>query len=777
MDTTTDLRSITPAEADVLVRAALPAYGIDPDKAVLEMVKHRENFVYKLARAGEPDLVLRLHRPGLRTDAQIGAEMNFLAAAAERGIAVPKALRAADGSLFISAIDGFGRCCQIDLQEWITGSAQMGSIDEGLFGTSTLEPAAFRQLGTELASLHDMAEELDPRDWDSRGAWDAAGLTGSAPLWGDPLALSGMDHAQRSLLRGALDAAGAELADFGTAGDRYGPIHADLTPENVLVADGVLRVIDFDDFGPGYFLFDLVTALFWYQPHPRYGEFHDALLAGYRSVRELDRAHLLLWPALRLARGASYLGWAAERDGQPDSEFITENLLPLVLRLAENYPKGLDMTSSDTDKLLARRHATIGTHSPLFYSEPISLASADGVWLTAADGTRYLDGYNNVPHVGHCNPVVVEAARAQGMTLNLHSRYLNEPMVDYAEKLLATFPAPLERVFFTNTGSESNELALRVARQHTGNRGVLVSDFSYHGNTTSLAELTTGLAVRESLGAHVRPVHIPDLDHAAGLDEDALTARALAQVEEAIASLQAAGFGLSAVLLDPLFSTEGLNRVPRGYVAGLVQRVHAAGGLVISDEVQSGFGRTGESMWGFSLHGIAPDLVTLGKPMGNGHPMGAVVTTTELLEEFGAHNMYFNTFAGNPVSAAIGTAVLAVMGEQDLMGNSKVLGARAKQALAPMAAASSIAGAVKGTGLFFGVEINHPDGAPWADGAKAVIEHMKSHGVLVSRIGPNDNVLKMRPPMVINTGQLDLLVAAFANALASVEAGAPAPTT
>ena len=338
----------------------------------------------------------------------------------------------------------------------------------------------------------------------------------------------------------------------------------------MLVADGALRIIDFDDFGPGYFLFDLVTALFWYQPHPGYGQFQDALFAGYRSVRELDPEHLKLWPALRLARGASYLGWAAEREGQDDSDFILENLLPLVLRLAENYPKGLNMTTTSTDNLLARRHATVGTHSPLFYSEPLSLSSAEGVWITATDGTRYLDGYNNVPHVGHCNPTVVEAARAQGLTLNLHSRYLNEPMVDFAEKLLATFPAPLDKVFFTNTGSESNELALRLARQHTGNRGVLVSDFSYHGNTTSLAEMTTGLSAREGLGAHARPIHIPDLEHADGLDEETLTARALAQVDEAIASLNDAGFGLSAALFDPLFSTEGLNRVPRGYVSGLV---------------------------------------------------------------------------------------------------------------------------------------------------------------------------------------------------------------
>ena len=540
----------------------------------------------------------------------------------------------------------------------------------------------------------------------------------------------------------------------------------------MLTSPAGLRVIDFDDFGPGYFLFDLVTALFFFQPHPAYPAYREALFQGYGSVRELPPEHLELWDTLRLARGASYLGWAAAREGQDDALFIFENVLPLVLRLAADYAKDsptlISETVSTTDELLARRFATVGRHSPLFYAQPIALASAEGVWLTDTEGRRYLDGYNNVPHVGHCNPRVVAAACAQAKVLNLHSRYLNEPMVAYAEKLLSCFPAPLDKMFFTNSGSESNELALRIARQHTGARGVLVSDFSYHGNTSALAELTTGLVTREGLGEHVRPIRIPDLEHAGGLTEDELTAAALAGVDAAIASLKAAGIGLSAVLFDPLFSTEGLNRVPRGYVAGLADRVHAAGGLVIADEVQSGFGRTGDAMWGFELHGIVPDLATLGKPMGNGHPLGAVVTTTALLDEFGSHNMYFNTFAGNPVSAATGLAVLQEMEDRSLRANARGLGAGIQLRLREVAAESPAAGAVKGRGLFFGVEIVRPDGGPWAEGAKAVIEHMKANGVLVSRIGPDDNVLKMRPPMVIGREETELLLEAFGAALLHV---------
>ncbi|GAA3678022.1 aspartate aminotransferase family protein [Arthrobacter ginkgonis] len=417
--------------------------------------------------------------------------------------------------------------------------------------------------------------------------------------------------------------------------------------------------------------------------------------------------------------------------------------------------------------LLARRHATLGSHSPLFYETPLELVSGNGVWLTDAQGRTYLDGYNNVPHVGHANPVVADAVNAQLRTINLHTRYLNSRVVEYAEALLATFGDGLQRLFLTNSGSEANELALRVARQHSGNTGVLVSDFSYHGNTTSLAELTTGLQVREPLGAHVRPVRIPD-----ALAADAgerLLEQALAEVDAAIASLQEAGHGVSAFLFDPLFSTEGLLQPPAGYVDGVAARVRAAGGLVIADEVQSGFGRVGSSMWGHQMFGIEPDLVTLGKPMGNGYPVGGVVTTADLLDEFGRNNMYFNTFAGTPVSSAAGLAVLQVMEEEGLMAQAAGVGAHIADRLRPLAAKSTHVGAVRGRGLFFGLDIVEADGTPAPALAKALIEDMKTRGVLISRVGRHDNVLKMRPPMVFTREHADQLLEQLGLALEALE--------
>ncbi|PRY49587.1 acyl-CoA reductase-like NAD-dependent aldehyde dehydrogenase [Geodermatophilus tzadiensis] len=407
--------------------------------------------------------------------------------------------------------------------------------------------------------------------------------------------------------------------------------------------------------------------------------------------------------------------------------------------------------------LRARRAAVIGPYSPMFYDEPLHVVSGHDVWLTGSDGVEYLDAYNNVPHVGHCNPEVVRAISEQAAKLNVHTRYLHEPVVEYAEMLLATFAPYLDKVFLTNSGSEANELALRIARQHTGATGVLVTDFSYHGNTTALAELTTGLPVKEPLGQHVRALRIPDVV-ADSRPEHVVLAEALEAAAAAIASLRAAGHGVSALLFDPLFSTEGLLQPPAGYVEGLVALVHGAGGLVIADEVQSGLGRSGSHFWGHEVHGIRPDLVTMGKPLGNGHPLGGVVTTTALLEEFGSANLYFNTFAGNPVSAAAGMAVLRETASRELQSRAAELGRHAREVLDKLAAERPSVRAVRGSGLFFGLEFVDDDGGAGAARAKWVVEDMLRRGVLISKIGPRENVLKIRPPMVFEHEHLDLLV-------------------
>jgi betaine-aldehyde dehydrogenase len=408
----------------------------------------------------------------------------------------------------------------------------------------------------------------------------------------------------------------------------------------------------------------------------------------------------------------------------------------------------------------------------MFYADPLHVVSAHGVWMEGADGTTYLDAYNNVPHVGHGNPSVIKAMTEQAARLNIHTRYLTTPVIEYAELLLATFSDHLGKVFFTNSGSEANELALRVARQHTGHTGVLVSDYSYHGNTTSLALATTGLPVREPLGSHVRALTIPDLASDPRPEADVL-AEALAEARRAITSLQASGHGVATLLFDPLFSTEGLLQVPRGYVEALCAMVRDAGGLVIADEVQSGFGRTGLHMWGHELYDIAPDFVVLGKPMGNGHPMGAVVTTDALLDEFGRNNLYFNTFAGNPVSAAVGRAVLTEMGDRELQSGARLLGERAHELLEKISSGRPYVKTVRGTGMFFGLELIDDDGNPDAALTKTLVEDMRQRGVLISKIGASDNVLKIRPPLVFEHDHLDLLVERLADSFEAIEQERP----
>lgn len=421
----------------------------------------------------------------------------------------------------------------------------------------------------------------------------------------------------------------------------------------------------------------------------------------------------------------------------------------------------------DTAELLRRREATMGPYSPLFYPEdPLQLVSGEGVWVTSSTGERYLDVYNNVPHVGHANPRVVRAIAEQAAMININTRYLDRRIVEYSERLLATFDAPMDRVFYGNSGSEANELALRIARQVTGHRGVIVSDHSYHGTTITLAGMTTGLKTSVELDPWVRTLRLPDLETDPRPEAEVLAAT-LAELDAAIASLVEAGHGVSASLFDPLFSTEGMPLLPAGLVEGIVERIRAAGGLVIADEVQSGFGRTGTHLWGHRAVGMDPDLVTMGKPMGNGHPVSAVVTSEAVLEAFGSRNEFFNTFAGNPVSAAAAEAVLIEMEEKDLMGRARAVSEAVRPALQRLVDKHHFLTAVRGRGLFMGIDFT-VDGIPAPGLAKAAVQGMRKRHVLIGRIGRYENVLKMRPPLAFGPDELPVFLGALEETLAEL---------
>ncbi|WP_262106891.1 aminotransferase class III-fold pyridoxal phosphate-dependent enzyme [Arthrobacter sp. Marseille-P9274] len=750
-----------------IARAALPSFGIGADAAI-EFVKHRENVVFRVSD-DQGSYALRMHRHGHRTDAEVHTENAYMVAMRDAGLSVPDVVPSLDGELFSVVRDGHGLGHHVDVQRWVEDSAPLGDAGDAWRGQDSPEAEAFGQLGELCARLHITSRRLGLIPGYSRQAWNADGLAGQAPLWGDPRGLAETE-ADRAVIEEALGRIRATLTELGTGPDVYGVIHADFTPENVLTAQGRLTLIDFDDFGEGWWLFDLATVLFWYHRHPRAREYRNALLGAYeRHVAVPEQARAAL-DALILARGLTYLGWAADRPEVDTSAFLRAEVLPVVLDLCREFnnnpttPEVEPLPDRD-ERLLARRAETIGPYSPLFYDRPKHFVAGEGAWLTDADGHRYLDAYNNVPQVGHANPRVADAVCAQMRTYNVHTRYLSEPVVDYAEQLLATFDAPLDRVYFTNSGSEANELALRIARHRTGRSGIIVTDHSYHGNTIALASLTTGLPVSEPFGDHVRAIRIPDLDDSGPADPDALLAAAFAQIDAAIASLEQHGHGLAALLIEPAFTTEGLPRLPEEYLAGLVQRVQAAGGLVISDEVQVGLGRLGDVWWGHQATGIRPDLVTLGKPLGNGYPLGGVVTTKTILQDFSSANLYFNTFAGTPAAAAAGHAVLKEITDRDLIARTGDLGRHVAERLGALVAGHRHVAAAKGRGLFFGLALIDDHGQPDGALAKRIVEALLREHILISRIGPHENVLKIRPPLVIEKDELDRVIDALDSAL------------
>jgi 4-aminobutyrate aminotransferase-like enzyme len=418
-----------------------------------------------------------------------------------------------------------------------------------------------------------------------------------------------------------------------------------------------------------------------------------------------------------------------------------------------------------------RRDRAFGAASVLFYERPLEFVRAEGCWLYDRDGVAYLDAYNNVPSVGHCHPRVVAAATRQLAALNIHNRYLHEGTLAFAEALLATLPAPLTNVTFTCTGSESNDLALRLAANFTGARGMIVTAAAYHGNTALATEVSPSSYRRGGPPPHVRVIPAP-LSPDGSRPAEEVARRFAADVAVAIAALQGDGHGFAALLFDSIFSSDGVFAEPSGFLSPAVELAQRAGGLVIADEVQPGFGRTGAALWGFERHGIRPDIVTMGKPMGNGYPLAGLVTRPAILDAFCEHVGYFNTFAGSAVAAAVGHAVLDVIAEEALIANAAHVGAHLKRGLEALAARHPAIAEVRGVGLYLGVELRvaaTEDGAQFTSG---VINALRERQVLIGAAGARGNVLKLRPPLCLSIAEADRLLTSLDAVLASLPADA-----
>ena len=536
-------------------------------------------------------------------------------------------------------------------------------------------------------------------------------------------------------------------------------VHGDFTLDNVLV-DERGRVSGITDFGDisfsaraGDLAIDLCSILRVGGEAP----FRTARIAidGYQSRIPLEDEELDLLGDLvsaRLAALVAISAWRVERYPE-NAEYIQAWDVESWALLEEFDALGLDAVAREfgagqptvaTEELLERRSAALGSAlTGLTYRKPVHVVRGEGVWLFEADGRRLLDAYNNVPVVGHCHPRVTEAVVRQTRLLNTHSRYLYEPLVELAERLVATMPpkSGLDAVMLVNSGSEANDLAWRLAMAATGRSGTIITEFAYHGVTTAIADFSPEEWPRGFRPEHVETIAPPG----SGREVD---------VAGAAARLDERGFGLAATYLDCGFTSDGIWTPSADEVQAIAAATRAAGGLVVADEVQAGHGRSGEHLWSFAQYGIAPDVVTLGKPMGNGYPVAAVIARQELFDRLKAETEVFSTFGGNPVAARAALAVLDVIEGERLIENAARVGEVLRGALEKLDTVQ-----VRGRGLLVGVELEN------AERADHVVNRMRDDGVLINRTGPQGNVLKIRPPLVFATEQVELLVEALAAAL------------
>jgi len=561
-------------------------------------------------------------------------------------------------------------------------------------------------------------------------------------------------------------------------------IHGDLSLDNVLLGDDlrVSGIVDFGDMTHAPLVCDLAVSVADVL-HGR-GDAIDAaevLIGGYVSVTPLEEEEAALLADLVAARLATEVTVAAWHGGlYPDNAAYITSSEPgarafldaieaagfdAVARRFLDGCRGLPYRHSATGALLERRRRAL-PRTPLFYSHPVHLVRGEGVWLFDPDGRRYLDCYNNVPVVGHGHPRVARAVAEQQRLLATHSRYLHEAIVELAERLKATLPPALDAVLVVNSGSEANDLAWRIARAATGRAGAVVTAHAYHGLTEATHALSPEEWAKGELPAHVATVPAPDGYRGPyRRDTDGWAERYAAHIDGAAESL--GGHGFAAIYLDPAFTADGILVPPPAYLAEAARRSRALGGVLIADEVQAGHGRYGTGLWSFQPSGIEPDMVVMGKPMGNGFPVAALVVRSPLLAAVPEEVELFSTFGGNPVACAAALAVLAVIEDEGLVASAAETGSYLRQGLEALAGRHPVMGDVRGEGLLLGVELVDEERVPAAGRAGQVTEAMRERGILISATGPAGNVLKIRPPLVFRREHADLLLQTLDEVLAA----------
>jgi 4-aminobutyrate aminotransferase-like enzyme/Ser/Thr protein kinase RdoA (MazF antagonist) len=648
------------------------------------------------------------------------------------------------------------------------------------------QPRQLRDLGTKLAALDKALADFNDPDVHRSHRWDlmaASQHRAKIPLIED-------EHL-RSITEWSFHFYAACALPSLTALP-HSVIYGDANDENVLVEDG--KVIGLLDFGDSLYnprICELAVAVAYAmldQAEPLNAA--AEVVAGYHNVQPLSIPELELLYPLLCARLCTTVVVAAERrkiNPAHPTWFVTEAraqvLLEELYRLDPVFVGRQLAAGTGTvlfqnlgapiDDLLQKRRRVISPALSISYKEPIKMVRGSGQYLYDRRGRPYLDLVNNVCHVGHCHPKVVEAGQRQMALLNTNTRYLYDGLTAYAERLCTTLPDPLEVCLFVNSGSEANELALRLAEAYTSRRDFLVIDGAYHGHTGRLIDISPYKF--KGPGGKGRPepwVHIvPMPDGYRGIHKGQDRSAGIAYGDEVGRVIRAAEAPIAGFIAESLLGCGGQIIPPEGYFQQAFEHVHTAGGVCIIDEVQVGFARVGTHFWAFERQGVVPDIVVMGKPIGNGHPMAAVVTTRQIADAFDNGMEFFSTFGGNPVSCAIGEAVLDVIEQEDLQAHALALGRHFQDGLNALMAEHELIGDVRVAGLFIGVELvrDRETLEPAPEAATVLVEQMKERGMLLSTDGPLHNVIKIKPPMVLTVEDVDMAVRCMGEVLGTLK--------
>jgi len=564
-------------------------------------------------------------------------------------------------------------------------------------------------------------------------------------------------------------------------------LHNDLTPDNIVVAENdpgrIVGMIDFGDMTHTLLIIDLATTIAqMLRGHTDLVGVAEEIIAGYHETNPLEDAELRILYDLIAARLTMLNVIAAWRVTlHPDNrEYITGGVEETWRTLEAwraldpadvtkkffrtcglwEMEEGISLPKEVKESLrshLKRRDHLLGSCAYLFYEKPLHIVRGEGVWLYDVDGNRYLDAYNNVAHVGHSHPHVVNAIARQSRKLNTSTRYMHGLILELAEQIITRMPEQLSVCMFVCTGSEANELAWQMSKVVSGDNGALITKFAYHGSTAAAMQFSPESISEEKLPPHVQTLFAPTSDSTYQKPDSG--------INDAISRLGEQGHQPAMLLLDTSFVSDGIYTSPKGYLDTLFEKTREAGGLCVADEVQGGFGRLGQHFWGFEFDDVVPDIVTMGKPMGNGHPLAAVITRPEIAEALANETGFFSTFGGNPVSCAAGLAVLEVIEKEGLQQNALEVGQYLRAKLTVLQKEYPVIGEIHGSGLLQGIDILKPDGRPDPELADQIMNHMRENGVLIGTTGQPYSVLKIRPPIVFQKEDADMLLTALSKAV------------